>query len=176
MHGLRQWNWPGLTWPGLSIPTPCFFTRYLELIKSIFAQCQFYIYCMPLSHLYSTRQLDFLNAYPCLMLILCVLWIGDPWLAISRFWNFSDISIGDRDTTHFCAAPWPSFQKVTWPPEVIGHMTIRSATPDLLLVAFGIFQISLSVIKLLLAKRVVDQFCMGFSNQKGNLTATVHHR
>ena len=37
-----------------------------------------------------------------------------------------------------------SRKQVTWPPEIIGHVTIRSATPDLLLVAFGIFPISLS--------------------------------
>ena len=69
--------------------------------------------------------------------------IGEPWFGISSFWNFSDISISDRDTPHFCAAPWPSFQKV-------GHVTIRSATLHLLLVAFGILQMTLLVIKLLL--------------------------
>ena len=76
--------------------------------------------------------------------------IGDPWFAINRFWNFSDISIGDRVTPLFCVAPWPSFQKA-------GHVTTRDllsrdhpiGDPHLLLVAFGIFQISLSVFKLL---------------------------
>ena len=44
--------------------------------------------------------------------------IGDPSFAISRFWNFSNISIGDRDTPHSCTAPWPSLQKA-------GHVTTR---------------------------------------------------
>ena len=76
--------------------------------------------------------------------------IADPWFAISRFWNFSDISIGDRVTPLFCVAPWASFQKA-------GHVTTRDllsrdhpiGDPHLLLVVFGIFKISLSVFKLL---------------------------
>ena len=37
-----------------------------------------------------------------------------------------------------------SRKQVTWTPEIIGHVTIWSAPPDLLSVAFGIFPISLS--------------------------------
>jgi hypothetical protein len=68
-----------------------------------------------------------------------------PDLLLVAFGFFSDISIGDQDTPHSCAAPWPSLQKV-------GHVTTPDhwsrdrliGDPSFATVAFGIFQISLS--------------------------------
>ena len=111
--------------------------------------------------------------------------IGDPWFAISRFWNLLDISIGDQDTSlnghmarhqlstylHFCAVLWPSFQKV-------GHVTIRDhwsrdhqiGDPWFAISRFWNYtDISIGH-QVIASKMVVRMFCMGISPKKRNLT------
>ena len=93
--------------------------------------------------------------------------IGDPWFPISRFWNFSDISIGDRDMSHFCAVLWPSFQKV-------GHVTTRDqwsrdhpiGDPWFPISRFWNFtDISIGH-QVIASKLVVRIFCMGISQKR----------
>ena len=90
-----------------------------------------------------------------------------PNLLIVRFWNFSDIPIGDRDT-HVLVLyiDLVSRKQVTWPREIIGHVTIWSATPDFLWVGFGISQISLSVTKLLLQNWSCAYFAWEFPQKR----------
>ena len=97
--------------------------------------------------------------------------IGDPWFAISRFWNFSYTSIGDRDMPHSRAAPWPSFQKA-------GHVTTRDhwsrdhpiGDPWFPMSRFWNFtDISIGH-QVIASKLVVRIFCMGISSKKRSVT------
>ena len=80
---------------------------------------------------------------------------------------FRYIAISDRDTSHFCAAPWPSFQKV-------GHVTTRDhwsrdhpiGDPWFPISRFWNFtDISIGH-QVIASKLVVRKFCMGISPKR----------
>ena len=88
-----------------------------------------------------------------------------------RFCFFRYIAISDRDMSHFCAVPWPSFQKV-------GHVTTRDhwsrdhpiGDPSFAISRFWNFtDISIGH-QVIASKLVVRIFCMGISHKKRNLT------